>query len=75
MCHFWPAEQSQIYRTLDQLRVEGLVEMTVEPQTDRPSCKVYAITEVGRAEFRRWLEEDLPLTSYRDPSLIQETRS
>ncbi|MFQ5859492.1 MAG: PadR family transcriptional regulator [Anaerolineae bacterium] len=69
--HFWPAEQSQIYRTLDRLRADGLAEMTVEPQTDRPSRKVYTITEAGRAEFGRWLEEDLPLTAYRDPFLIQ----
>ena len=43
--HFWPADQSQIYRTLARLTREGLTEMEKVPQDDRPDRKVYSITE------------------------------
>ena len=34
--HFWPADQSQIYRTLGKLAERGWAEMEVVPGTDRP---------------------------------------
>ena len=42
--HFWPADQSQIYRTLARLTSRGLAEMEKIPQEDRPDRKVYHIT-------------------------------
>jgi len=46
--HFWPADQSQIYRTLARLAERDLAEVEVVSQRDRLSRKVYAITETGR---------------------------
>jgi PadR family transcriptional regulator AphA len=43
--HFWPADQSQIYRTLSRLEDEGWAEMELVEQEDRPDRKVYHITE------------------------------
>ena len=34
--HFWPADQSQIYRILARLTSQGLAEMEKIPQEDRP---------------------------------------
>jgi len=45
--HFWPADQSQIYRTLGRLTEQGLAEMEVIEQTERPDRKVYHITQAG----------------------------
>ena len=53
--HFWPADQSQIYRTLSQLADEGWAEKEVVPQEDRPARKVYHITAAGQEELRNWL--------------------
>lgn len=71
VAHFWPADQAQIYRTLDRLHEQGLVTSTLEVQTDRPNRKVYALTPAGEAELRRWLEETQSLPVYREPFLIQ----
>lgn len=71
IAHFWPADQAQIYRTLDKLADEGWVESRLEFQADRPNRKVYSITGEGRSELRGWLSSPQPLTVYRIPFLIQ----
>ena len=42
--HFWPADQSQIYRTLVWLEEQGWVSMELIPQDDHPDRKVYSIS-------------------------------
>jgi len=69
--HFWPADQSQIYRTLARMAERGWVEMEVIPQEERPNRKVYHITEAGREELRRWLATPLPPDDHRLPWLVQ----
>ncbi len=49
--HFWPADQSQIYRTLARLEENGWAVMERIPQEDRPDRKVYHITEAGRPSY------------------------
>lgn len=71
IAHFWPADQAQIYRTLDKMAADGWVESQLEIQDNRPNRKVYSITEAGRAELSQWLTTTLPLPSYREPFLIQ----
>jgi PadR family transcriptional regulator, regulatory protein AphA len=58
VAHFWPADQAQIYRTL-------------EIQEDRPNRKVYHLTDEGRAELDRWLHVPQSLPTHREPFLIQ----
>ena len=53
--HFWAADQSQIYRTLNKLTERGWAEMDLVEQSNRPDRKVYAITEAGREELQSWL--------------------
>jgi PadR family transcriptional regulator, regulatory protein AphA len=69
--HFWPADQSQIYRTLSRLTESGWAEMEKISQDDRPDRKVYHITEAGRAELRSWLVGTPPLGEPRSAPLIQ----
>jgi PadR family transcriptional regulator, regulatory protein AphA len=69
--HFWPADQSQIYRTLSRLEDKGWAEMEVVEQDDRPDRKVYHITEAGREELHRWLTTSLPPKPVRSAPLIQ----
>ncbi|MCJ7657841.1 MAG: PadR family transcriptional regulator [Anaerolineales bacterium] len=45
--HFWPADQSQIYRTLVCLGDQGLVYMEVVHQEEHPDRKIYSITTDG----------------------------
>jgi PadR family transcriptional regulator, regulatory protein AphA len=69
--HFWPADQSQIYRTLSRLTENGWAEMEKVPQQDRPDRKVYSITDAGRAELLRWLSGPPPMDEPRSAPLIQ----
>lgn len=69
--HFWPADQSQIYRTLSRLTENGWAEMEKVPQADRPDRKVYSITDAGRAELLRWLSGPPPMGEPRSAPLIQ----
>jgi len=69
--HFWPADQSQIYRTLARLTEIGFAEMEKVPQIDRPERKVYRITEAGRADLMKWLAGPPPWGEPRSAQLIQ----
>lgn len=69
--HFWPADQSQIYRILSRLSEKGLVDMEVIEQDEHPDRKVYAITGEGREELHRWLTTPLPQKGERIAELIQ----
>ena len=69
--HFWPADQSQIYRTLNRLTEQGFAQMEKVPQEDRPDRKVYHITQAGQAELLQWLSGPPPLGTPRSAPLIQ----
>lgn len=69
--HFWPADQSQIYRTLKQLHTAGLITKEVVEREDRLDVKLYEITEAGREELLDWLATPLPAEDNRDPFLIK----
>lgn len=69
--HFWPADQSQIYRTLARMSEKGWVEIEVIHQETRPDRKEYRITPAGRDELRRWLTAPLPPEENRSADMIQ----
>ena len=71
IAHLWPADQAQIYRTLDKLVEQGWISCTVKIQHDRPNRKVYSVTESGKAELIRWLQCHQPLPTVREPLLVQ----
>lgn len=69
--HFWSADQSQIYRTLDQIVEASWAEVELVEQATRPNRKVYHVTKAGRAELRRWLTTPLAHREEHDPFLVQ----
>ena len=69
--HFWPADQSQIYRTLARLTELGYVKMEKVIQEDRPDRKVYHISDEGRTELLKWLSGPPPMDEPRSAPLIQ----
>ena len=71
IAHFWSATQSHIYKALDGLEKKGWAESQVIQQEGKPNRKEFHITEVGRAELRRWLITPLPLDQVREGWLIQ----
>jgi len=71
VAHFWNAELSQIYPTLKAMDSEGLVEMEVDVQADRPNRKVYTITDDGRRNLLEWLAKPAEPEQVREPILIK----
>jgi DNA-binding PadR family transcriptional regulator len=57
-----------LYQVLDRLKRDGHVDvLRAEPQPRRPDRLIYAITESGEAELRRWLRTPSPPRGgYRD---------
>lgn len=54
---FWNAQTSQIYRELDTLERKGWVSAEHIMQTDKPNKKVFNVTDSGRKELVRWLDD------------------
>ncbi len=69
--HFWPANQSQIYRELADLHDRGLVSQEVIERENRLNKKLYHLTDQGKSELHNWLSTPLPPEDTRDPFLIQ----
>lgn len=69
--HFWHANLSQIYPTLNQMREEGLLEMEIKLNENTPNAKIYHITEKGKNELLDWLKSETSPPNYRDPFLIK----
>jgi PadR family transcriptional regulator, regulatory protein AphA len=69
--HFWAADQSQIYRTLNRLADNGWAAVETVEQSNRPDRKVYHITPDGQAELRRWLAGPFPEEDNRSAALVK----
>ena len=71
VAHFWSATQSHIYKALEKLENEGMVESQIIQQEGKPNRKQYKITDAGRAKLRLWVSTPLPVESKREAWLIQ----
>jgi len=52
---FWPADQTQIYRTLKRLENDGMIEVSGIEQDAGPSKTLYTVTDKGREALHDWL--------------------
>lgn len=71
VAHFWHADQSQVYRTLERLSEGGLIDTTVIPQDGRPDRRVHTLTDEGRDELARWLDSPLEPERPKEPFLAR----
>jgi DNA-binding PadR family transcriptional regulator len=70
--HFWNADLSQIYRSLDEIKSEELATVRVEPQAGKPPRHIYYISEKGQEELLRWLREPIKdMPTIRNPLLVK----
>lgn len=71
VAHFWHADQSQIYRTLDRLEADGAIATETIPQQGRPDRRVHSLTDAGRAELSAWLASPLESLQPKEPFLAR----
>ena len=71
VAHFWHADQSQIYRTIDRLEADGAVATELIVQTGRPDRRVHALTDIGRAELHAWLRSPVEAPLPKEPFLAR----
>lgn len=67
---FWQAQTSQIYRELNAMEKLGWLTSEIVFQTDKPNKKQYSITDTGRAELRKWLNESCPESEFQVRSVF-----
>jgi PadR family transcriptional regulator, regulatory protein AphA len=68
LARVWPAAQSQLYTELNQLADDKLIEVIATGARGR---KLYALTDSGLAELRRWLVETEPRRERRNDELLR----
>jgi DNA-binding PadR family transcriptional regulator len=71
VAEFWSATPQQLYRDLDRLEQDGLVEARVVQQQRRPNKRVFTLTTAGRADLRAFTESPARPAAIRDEFLVQ----
>ena len=69
----WHAPHSQIYPELRRMEADGLISGRDELRGARGTKRTYALTEAGRTELRRWVEEATPAPPGRDGAYLKAT--
>lgn len=57
LANFWPATPQQLYRELERLAQDGLIEARVVQQERRPNKRLFTLTETGRSELGAFAAE------------------
>ncbi|MFI8189278.1 PadR family transcriptional regulator [Streptomyces sp. NPDC085946] len=72
LANFWAATPQQLYRELERLAGDGLIEARVVRQERRPDKRMFTLTEAGRADLRAFAAEPPRRpTAIRDELLIK----
>ncbi|QJS99751.1 PadR family transcriptional regulator [Streptomyces asoensis] len=67
LANFWPATPQQLYRELERLAQDGLIEARVVQQERRPNKRMFTLTEAGRADL-----DTFAATPPRRPTAIRD---
>jgi len=71
VANFWSATPQQLYRELDRLEAEGLVDAYVVRQMRRPDKRVFTLTDAGLAELHRFTVIPAKPVAMRDELLVK----
>ncbi|OUS04725.1 hypothetical protein A9Q81_05485 [Gammaproteobacteria bacterium 42_54_T18] len=69
--YFWAASYQQIYRELQKLESEALLEAEEVIQQGKPDKKIYEVTPNGIVELQKWLEKPAKAMKIKEPLLIK----
>ena len=71
VANFWVATPQQLYRELDRLADQGLVQARIVHQERRPNKRMFALTEAGRAAIRQFTAKAPRASVIRDELLVK----
>lgn len=71
VANFWMATPQQLYKELDTMESRGLVAARVVEQDRRPTKRLYALTDAGRAALRDFTAQPAKPTAIRDELLVK----
>ncbi|MUL47285.1 PadR family transcriptional regulator [Mycobacterium sp. CBMA293] len=71
VANFWMATPQQLYRELDRLAADGLIEARVVEQERRPNKRMFTLTDAGRAAVHEFTEATPKPLAMRDDLLVQ----
>ena len=71
VANFWSATPQQLYRQLEHMEREGLIEAQVIQQERRPNKRLFSLTEAGRQALRAFTRAPARQTAVRDDLLVK----
>ncbi len=71
VANFWPATPQQIYRELDRLESDGMLEARLIEQSSRPNKRLFSVTPAGHDELGRFIRTAARPTAVRDDLLVK----
>jgi DNA-binding PadR family transcriptional regulator len=73
VAYVWHAPHSQIYPELRKMDEAGLISGRSEARGTYATKRIYSLTDAGRAELARWVEETAPLQRERDAAYLKSS--
>jgi DNA-binding PadR family transcriptional regulator len=71
VANFWMATPQQLYRELERLAEQGLIQARVVHQERRPNKRMFALTEAGREAIRQFTARAPKPSVIRDELLVK----
>jgi DNA-binding PadR family transcriptional regulator len=71
VANFWSATPQQLYRELDRLEADGLVEARLVQQTRRPNKRLFKLSPAGRDALHQFTSQPTRPAALRDELLVK----
>ncbi|HEX5256440.1 MAG TPA: PadR family transcriptional regulator [Mycobacterium sp.] len=71
VANFWPASPQQLYRELDRLAEQRLIQARIVQQERRPNKRMFSLTEAGRDAIRQFTAQAPKPSVIRDELLVK----
>ncbi|MFG1793007.1 PadR family transcriptional regulator [Nocardia sp. NPDC049149] len=71
VANFWMTTPQQLYKELERMAADGLIDTRVVEQERRPNKRLHSITPAGRTALREFVTAPAKPTTIRDELLVQ----
>ncbi|MFE3445823.1 PadR family transcriptional regulator [Nocardia sp. NPDC059180] len=71
VANFWMATPQQLYKELERMTADGLIQARVVEQEKRPNKRLHSITDVGRQMLHAFIADPTKPTVIRDEMMVK----